>query len=141
MSVNVSKVPDEPIIVAAYEAPISIREDIPEMFRSLSSVMLAAAEEEVLYVISNTTSAEPLRFGDMVFILSEVRMMTRVRGGHQEIHLILVGSDSFMDLAAKSMSQPEYGGFRIQIYGTLDEALAAARMDMAEQAIQSLIAA
>jgi hypothetical protein len=141
MPVNVSKVPHEPIIVAAYEGPINIREDIPAMFRSLSSVMLAAAREEVLYVISDTTNAEPLRFGDMVFILSEARMMARVRGAQQPVHLILVGSDSFMDLAAKSMSQPEHGGFRIQIYGTLDEALAAARMDLAEQAIQSLIAA
>jgi hypothetical protein len=141
MSVNVSKLVDEPIIVAAYEAPINIREDIPAMFRGLSSVMLTAAREEILCVISDTTNAEPLCFGDMVFILSEVRMMARVRGGQQAVHLMLVGSDSFMDLAAKSMSQPEHGGFRIRVFATLDEALAAARMELAERAIQSLLAA
>jgi hypothetical protein len=141
MPVNVSRLPDEPIVVVAYQAPINIREDIPAMFRGLNSVIIDAAGEEVLYVISDTTNAEPLRFGDMVFVLSEARMMTKVRSEQQAVQLILVGSDSFMNVAAKAMSQPQHGGFRIQVFGTLDEALTTARLELAITEMQSEFAA
>lgn len=131
MPITVTRLPDEPIIVAKFQSPQTLRVEIPRMFRDLIT-HLPGIDGPCLYVITDATRGDAPSFGDIVFILGESRVMLPHRRDNLPVRLLLVGTSPFLGMVTRAMGQFQYGGYHMTLFPTLDDALAAARQELAE---------
>lgn len=113
---------------------MNLREEIPAMFQSYIELSKTLGASPVLYVITDTTDLTSVAFSDLVFVLSESRVMRSHRTDGQSVRLMLVGAGNLFELAAKAMGQLQYGSQWMRLFPTLGDALAAARAELGEPA-------
>lgn len=124
MTYTITKLPEEPIIVATGHADFSISEAADMMEEAYR---LLDAQTEPVYYVSDISSIH-LSLDD---VLQGSSLVTR---GQKPVLLhphilqnVFVASSSFLRMAAKGLSSPVFGGKPIYVCETLDDGLAYCR--------------
>jgi hypothetical protein len=131
MAIQVEFMKDEPITVYHY----------PEKLESNQELLDAVVEatnhnrnlpDPVIWVIYNTTKLK-IDFSTLVMAL-----VTLTKGGPEgfddpRLRIAAVSHSELIKLAARSASQQQYGGWKVMIFDTYEEALAHAREDLARR--------
>lgn len=133
MTIQVSRLPDEPIITALFEPPMNLHDEIPAMFRQFLELRDTIHHSSVYYVIIDTATSlgNHYTFGDIVYILGEAASASRHKRTGIQPRLMLVGSGPLIELAARAMAQLQYGGHGMRLYTALSDALGTARAELA----------
>jgi hypothetical protein len=134
MPITISQLTGQPIVLATLEQPMELRQEVPAMFQDLIALTQSLDGYPWLYIVVDATKAGAFSFGDIVYILSESRVTIPHRRADMAVRLMLIGSGMLLDLAAKAMSQLQYGGYQMRLFPTLDQALETAQDELAEQA-------
>jgi hypothetical protein len=132
MTINVEQLPDEPIIVATFVEPMNYQEEAPWMFQRFVELRDAALEGYSRYYTIIDTNGVKAGFSEIVFMLGESRTARQNRREDRPVSLALIGSGGLMEMAAKAMSQRQYGGTGMRLFNTLDAALETIRAELAE---------
>jgi hypothetical protein len=127
MSVKVELLPGEPILLQTPSEDYDYKIDgIPAMDQTLE--ILDQQTKPVFYIIDMLKMT--LSLDDMITAVSQA---TRQRALFQHPNIIenlFVTQSRMIDLAAKGMNSPIFGNVKIQVFPTVDEALAYARRSL-----------
>jgi hypothetical protein len=139
MTIHVSRLPDEAIIVATFEPPLNLHEEIPWMFQKFLELRDTIENSRIYYVVIDTATSRGAKynFGEVVFILGEARTASRQKRPDMEARLMLVGGGVLIDMAAKAMAQLQYGSYAMRMYATVEDALSTARAELANAVAES----
>lgn len=133
MTIQVEKLPDEPIIVATFTNPMNYYAELPVMFNriiELRDTLVGYAKYYVIIDISRVTAD----FSEIVFALGEVRKASQKRRADLPISLHMVGVGEIVQMIVNAMPQFQYGGYVAPLYSTLEQALEAIRKDIRSRA-------
>lgn len=121
MPISVEKLSEEPIIIVKISGPVDLARDVPALSNKARSVLDATNEP-----IWNITLMEDLHlsFGEVVMALG---MSTRGELNflrHPKVReYMIIADDGVVQLASRALSQAQYGGLRVTMCGSLEEAL------------------
>jgi hypothetical protein len=121
MPLTIEQLPDEPIVIITLYDPIRPRLT-PEEAEQFSTVLQQVGKK---YCRITDFSHVNLSFSDMVLGLSADQSFT-----DPNVLNLAVGTQAIVKLAAESAGQTQYGGHPVEIYASLDEAVAVARQRM-----------
>ena len=133
MTIQVDKLPKEPIIIAAFINPVDYQTQVPAMFARILELRDAIVDSPRYYVIIDMSHLKP-GFGDIVFSLGEARKASMLRRPDIVISLHLVGSGDLFEMVAGALSQMQYGGYGAPLHKSIEEALAAVRAEISARA-------
>lgn len=119
MTVTIANLEDEPIFVLTYEAPFT-PEDVVQAKQLSSEQRL---EDTLVYRIADASQLN-LTFGDVAAALQAMGGTEPGDLGDPQIETCFVGSGDMLELAADSAAQERYGMAAIDIFATVDEAIA-----------------
>jgi hypothetical protein len=131
MSFRVERLAGEPILLVTVPEDFDVKTDLPLAIGQIREI-LDGVEEPVYH----THDVHPFQmsFDDM---MAAMRLLTQGEMAilrHPDIREILVAAgDTMVRAAAKALALIPYGGLSVKIFGTLDEALAYAREQIADQ--------
>jgi hypothetical protein len=126
MPYKVEKIPGEPVLVFTLWGTFELLEDQEKISQEISDLIKDI--DGSYFMIDDYSGIVNVNFGDMIAVMAEQTKrnlpgsITDPRAKH-----VLVGSNAMIDFAAKSFNQPQYGGFTLPMYTSLDEALAYVR--------------
>jgi len=123
MSYIIEVLPDEPIILMDV-ADFNVVKDLQPYFDEILALLEAQTEKVALI-----TDARHIKitFSDIVEGLAKITQ-GNILASHPNTGQIIVVSGSVLSrMAAKALSQSQYGGVSVLIFETVEEALAAAR--------------
>jgi hypothetical protein len=130
MTIVVERLPEEPIIVAVWQEPMDFRTEVPEMFQQVLALRDTIEDSDRYFLIMDISSVK-VSFSDVVYALGESRVARDQRRADLPLSLLLVGSGPLLELAAKAMSQAQYGGYGMRLCASMEDALAAVRTAVA----------
>lgn len=122
--VSVEKLPDENIVVVTYEPPFDANVDVSQVQAELEAIH--AEGDGALYVVGDLSRVTPT-VQDLVDSINYTVMRRPVSMRNPDIHLILVGEGSLLELAARSYAHTYYGSQHVPVFKTVDAALAYVR--------------
>lgn len=129
MPVEIRQIDNEPMYVAIFTEPFITEETTPITTKALSDAL--AATDGTVYYISDFTQIK-LTFNQLVSGLADAfagKVQTPFT--NPRLHMIIVGDDEFVRLGAQAAKQEQYGSLDIQLFPTIDEAIAHARQKLA----------
>jgi hypothetical protein len=125
MPVTVDKLSDEPIVVVKMMNPIDIKHDVPAMSQQIQDVL--ARQTEPIWYIGYVQDLK-LSFGDFVQALAMSTRGEMAFMRHPNIkEIYAIAEGSLVQMAARALTQAQYGGLRVTLCSSLDEALRKAR--------------
>jgi hypothetical protein len=133
MTINLTKLPDEAIVIVEAGAAFKLRDDLPEFWWMLTPMLDAATQP--LYIVADTRGIN-LPFGDMVAALGAVTRSEEAKRVNSHPMLgprRLVADSELLRMAANALKQVQYGEQQVNIYATLEDALAAVRSELSTQ--------
>lgn len=132
MAVQVTRLREEAIIIAAIRPPVMWHFEIQEMFRRVINLRNTIDHSVDYFLILDTSELNEAEFtfSDMLYTLTEARRTVHQRMGDMIPHLLMVCPESLVALAEKSMFQAQYKNEEISVLETLDQALNVARMQL-----------
>jgi hypothetical protein len=131
MGIEVSRLGDEPIITATILDSADFRADVPAMLARIVELRDNLAGQPACYYVILDLSRYSLSFSDLVFALGEVRGVRNLRRDDLPAHVMVVGLGGMIELGASSLAQLQYGAYPARLFASLDEALSAARDEIA----------
>lgn len=124
MSQSIKKVPDLPAYLHTLNADFTSAET--EEMLTLANTTLDGAQEKVYYIVD--MRAYSLSLDDMITGANLAARGQKPALHHPNvIETIFVSSASMLRLAAKGLGTATFGGARVIVFDTLDEALAYCR--------------
>jgi hypothetical protein len=127
MTVRTEFLPNEPILMIYYSAPVNPEAEFPVAIAAINKLL--QDNPGVCYEITHIKNT-PMTL-DM--IIDGLAMLRRVTDGGDRLHMILVTDDEMVKLAASWATQPQYGGFMpAKIVTSEEEALAYVRAELAK---------
>lgn len=125
--VTVVRPTDEPILIATFVGHVD-SDMMLEMFRA--SDALTREGETIIYRISDCREANT-HFADMMRIVSEAGRGLPGSSTDPRFHPVLVGTQAMVKLVADMLKQQKNGGLQVPIFHTIDDALEAIHLQMA----------
>jgi hypothetical protein len=129
MTICIELLPDEPIIVATFQNPMTYRAEVPRMFQQIIDLRDTLDGYNQYYTVLDVSQVK-VGFGDMVYTMGESITVQQQRRPDMPLRLVLIGKGALMELASRAMGQEQYGGYGTWLYTSLDEALEAIRVDL-----------
>jgi hypothetical protein len=131
MPAIVVKLPDEPIIVLTATDPFAPQEDLLPAYEEVAEMIEDMPGS--IYCLYDLSSVY-LGFGDLIVVLG-----TAIRGApgsasDPRVRGVIVGHDELAQLAADASRQEQYGNLDLPLFALMEEAVAYARAELAEQA-------
>lgn len=123
MAVTVKRLPDEPIIIATLDGLVDA-ETSREVFRE--TARLYADIHEHIYRITDCTLIDA-DFPNTLGMLIEATKGTPGSTTDPNVTVVLVGGHQLTKFYADAMAQPQFGGVKVALFSSLDEALAYVR--------------
>ena len=122
MSVQVTKLPNEPIIILTYEGLLDV-ETVKSAFQQ--SVELMQNIDGPVYRISDVRAgdADERGFAELFKLIGQLRNGVAGSSADPRIHGVFVGGNQLARLYADFMRQNQFGSRLIPFYQTVDEAL------------------
>lgn len=119
MTVECKQLGDEPIVIATIFEPVNMAVD-PQANRDFSNEVARQFDGPV-YRITDFTNFE-VTFSQLVLGLAE-----DIKSSEPNIKHVFVGSGEMVELQTRAGSQEQYGAHEIQLFESVDEAIAFAR--------------
>jgi hypothetical protein len=130
MPVSVEKFNDEPILIVTMANPIDIKADIPRMAKDIQQVL--DAQTEPVWYIGHVHDLS-LSFGDFVQALSLSTRGEMAFMRHPMIReFLVIAEGALVQMAAKALSQGQYGGLTVKMCTDREDAISMARAEIAE---------
>lgn len=124
MSYTLKKLPGEPIIIQKLHSDYSLAAEGEQSIAD--SIALLDAQPEQVYYIVDLTDAH-LSVNDVIQGANLASRQTQVLK-HPKIRAnLFITTSPLVSFAAKGMNSPAFGGIKIEVYSSTDEALAAIR--------------
>jgi hypothetical protein len=131
MSYKVEMLPNEPIMVTTFEAGFDVRRDATGVVKQMRALLDAATQP--VYMLDDTINMK-LNFADLVGGLAMVtRGETDVVNHRNVRRIVIVTSSDILKFATTALKQSQYGGKEVAVYTSMDDALAAIRMELSRQ--------
>jgi hypothetical protein len=124
MAYTVQRIPNEPIIVLKVMNPFNPAKEVPEQNAEIAK--LSQGVTPPVYLISDLSELK-ISFSDLVVSLAEVKRDEESAFNNKNLVTLTVGSNEMVRLSVEAAKQKQYGGVNIQIFGSVDEAIAHAR--------------
>jgi hypothetical protein len=134
MPVLLTRLPDEPIIVATLHGRMD-KHTVRELFDRTRD--LAEGISGRLYRISDFTQVE-LTFADMASALVEARYGGVGATTDPRLRPVMVAPTNRARLFANIMQEPLFGGVSFPVFETVEEALGYARLELAQSKVKAL---
>ncbi len=128
MPAIVERVPDEPIITITFVDEIGSRSDVHQTLHEIGRYM-----EEInapLYLLYDTRTLK-ITFGGMVASLAEFTTEGLKILPDLPVRTVVIGTNELVRLASKAAGQDQYGGHKVVMVETMEEALAHIRAELA----------
>lgn len=126
---TIERLPGEPIVLSTIHADFSVGKELPEAVGKLTQ-MLDAADEPLYYVTKVDNFS--LSFGDMVQALGRLTSGDLAFVQHPNLYkIVVVAYNNLIRLGSNALSQTQYGGVRVDVFDSLEEALASVRDELA----------
>ena len=119
MPYQMEKIDDEPIVVITYENPMSV----PDVEASLDELADYHDDNELRYVIADTSRIDNWGFADMVAAMAYGRGDGPGKLGDPMMPRVFVGTNEMVRLSAEASKQEQYGKVTIPMFTDVDEAL------------------
>jgi hypothetical protein len=128
MAFTIEQLPGEPIWIITYEEPIDFKND-PVGVKSYLGEATADCPG-VFYSVHDARDIT-VKFSDVVMGLAAAFRTSNFKLDASRGRMLVVGAEKLIRLAAESAKQVQYGGVHIEIFDTMEEALAYAREQLA----------
>ncbi len=129
MSYTIELLPGEPILLSNIHADFNVGQELLEAVNQLTR-MLDAADGQLYYVTKLENFS--LSFGDMVQVLSRLTSGDLAFMKHPNLYkVVVVANNDLIRLGSNALSQTQYGGVRVDVFDSLEEALASVRDELA----------
>jgi len=128
MTVNIEKIPNEPIIMMHFGMPFDANRDLHEANLATAEYMQKVGSP--VCRIEDITGLD-VDFGVVVNGLAAATQHIPGSMSDPNVYNVMVGHGDLSELIASSFSQKQYGGKPTPIFKTVDEALAHAREEFA----------
>ena len=131
MPAIVVKLPDEPIIVLTVTDPFAPQGDLPPAYEEVAEMI-----EDMpgpIYCLYDLSSVY-LGFGDLIVVLGTAIRGTPGSASDPRVRGVIVGYDELAQLASEASRQEQYGHLDFPLFAVIEEAVAYARAELAEQA-------
>ncbi len=123
MTVEISQLPNEPIVVATIYEPIDMSVD-PQTNRDRCNT-IAQQTDGPLYRITDFSNFS-LTFSQLV-----VGLVEDIKFSEANIVHLIVGSGEMMQMQLDAIRQEQYGAHDVQLFASVDDAIAYARDQIA----------
>lgn len=127
MSVTVSMLPSEPILVAVITAPFVPEDDMPVMLRDIKTLREQVTQQVVIIIDMSAVNINFTTLADALAMARDQIRKEREAGATLPGRYLFVGSDDLVSIAADAMTQEQYGGIGGMLFASYDDALAHAR--------------
>jgi len=131
MPIQVERLPNEPIIIYHYPEKLvtgsEITEALEEAIRVHQSTMDA---NPVIWVIHNTTDLK-IDFSTVISMIATLTKDGPEGFDDPRLKVAAVTQSDLIRFIAKSTNQDQYGGWKVRVSESLEEAIAYAREDIA----------
>jgi hypothetical protein len=128
MAYTVNRLPNEPIIMITFIAPVDPAVDMGNSNAEVNN--LAKQISGTVVTITDSRSYTP-SFDHLIIALDEMR---RSITSDPDFIRIIVGSDEMLGFAVKAAKQRQYGEHELPLFGKVEDALAYARSELAQRA-------
>ncbi len=131
MPIQIEYMKDEPIIVYHWPEKLESNQEIRDALEE-STVHARNMPDPIIWFIHDTSQLTV----DFATLVSALVALTREgpEGFHDSRFLIAaISSSELIKLAARSASQKQYGSWNVSIFDTYEQALAHARVDLAQR--------
>jgi hypothetical protein len=132
MTITIEKLPNEPIISLVYEGRFTT-EDL--RYTEQESIKFAADLEKPVFRVSDARQMQ-VSFPDLVVLLFDAAKARHNPGSLADPNfedLIVVPPDGLVAFGTKSLGQEQYGRLNIQVFESVEEAMAHARAEIAKR--------
>jgi hypothetical protein len=131
MTVKVEFIEDAPITVYHYpeklESTLELKDAVIEGTNHNKEI-----SDPVIWVIHNTSQLK-INFSSLIMALVALTKEGPEGFDDPRLRIAAVSSSELIKLAARSASQQQYGGWKVLIFDTYEEALTYAREDLKQQ--------
>lgn len=119
MSVTVTRIPNEPILVATIEGDVDLS-TIQDLFAQSRELMKDMQGH--VYRITDTRKAG-VTFSELRDIVREAATRTEGSSTDPNVTPVFVGNQQMLRMTSGLMRQQQFGGIQIPIFGSIEEAL------------------
>lgn len=120
MGVRIERLPDEPIILVTIEQGYNMNREARETNEAISN--LIGAGESGVYLIYDLRFLQ-MSFSDLVVALADNAQKSAGTASDSRLRPVVVGSGEMIKLGNMAMQQEQYGGLKIPMFPTPEEAL------------------
>lgn len=125
MSASIERLDNENIAIARYIQPFNPQQDLSYVKTELEKLLASASG--AFHVIVDLSQIN-LTFGDLVQSMGEtVDPDSEASAKKGRLVFTLVGSDALIKMAADAYAQDQYGGMKVELFPSVDAALAHVR--------------
>lgn len=126
MAFDVERLEGEPIVVVRGRTlPDDHRQEMQKMFDAVNKLI---GPDEKVFCITDLTEMK-INFSNLVMGMSSIRDKRPGSPSDPRVTSVMVGSGALWSLAASAASQTQYGGVKVKIFSTLEEAVEFARQE------------
>lgn len=127
MPIQTEKLPEENIILATYTNPYKVADS--EITLELLGQLLPEMEGGVFLVVD--ASQLSMNFSDLVQGLATVASNQYGKIlAEKRLRIAAVVTNKILEFGTKALSQLQYGGLKVEVFNTLDDALVFARSEL-----------
>ena len=132
MAITVSRIPNEPIIVATLDGDINA-EQFKEMF-----IRSAEITKEIGGHVCRITDARNVgvSFGELFGIIAAASKGVPGSTTDPNVTAILLGNNQMVKLAAQAFRQKQFGGLQIPLFQRMEDALEYVYLELAGQTLR-----
>lgn len=131
MPYDLKQLPGEPVLISTLLSPFDVENDL----RAIGDETRGILENMpgTYYFITDTTQIDHITFGHVVFgLVAVTRGAASFLLRDDRLKPLFVATSTLARLATDSLKQKQYGGLSFKVFRTLDEAIAFAREQIAE---------
>lgn len=124
MATSVQKLVGEPVAIVTYTPPFNIERDLFQAREQLAEISKKVSG--TLHIVIDVSRLD-LSFSDIMIGMGESSgaRLEEINAG--DVSMSFIGSPDMLQMVKDAYQQEQYGGMKVDIYGTLDEALDAIR--------------
>jgi hypothetical protein len=126
---SVKRIPGEPIMISTFTGQVLLEDTRQSTAATLDFIRETGGP---VHVIADLTDIQA-SFMETLMILRDQAASGEGTTSDPNVLLMLVGSHTMVKLFADAMSQPQFGGIQIPMFKSIEDALAAARVEIAHR--------